>query len=48
MGKMLQKVGNCKQVKGIATNGNSDPSCGRRTSGKPAFLGGGTWAEKAQ
>ena len=48
MGKMLQKVWNCKQVKGIATNGNSDPSYGRRTSGKPAFLGERTWAEKAR
>lgn len=40
MGKVLQKVGSGKQVKGIATNVNSEPSAGgRRTSGKPAFLG---------
>lgn len=47
MGEVLQKVKNCKQVKGIATKVNSEPSAsGRRTSGKPAFLGGGEWVEK--
>ncbi len=36
-GKVLQKIGIGKQVKGIATSINSDPPYGRRTSGKPAF-----------
>lgn len=39
MEKVLQKVRFDKQVKGIATSVNSDPSYGRRRSGKPAFLG---------
>ena len=44
MEKVWQKVLFGMQVKGIATNGNSD----RGTSGKPAFLGGRAWAEKEQ
>ena len=40
MGEVLQKDVNCKQVKEIATKVNFEPSAGgRRTSGKPAFLG---------
>ena len=36
---MLQKVRNCKQVKGIATSVNSEPSeGGREQAGNPLFM----------
>ena len=41
MGKVLQKVGNCKQVKKNATSCLLDRFAGRNeASGKPASFGG--------
>lgn len=46
IGKVLQKVETCKQVKGIATAIPTRPKTGGEQAGNPLFMGGTAWAEK--